>query len=68
MRESLRHRAEWLVGAEPDVVLLDPLLVARDNLAADEHAQRSGDRFDGNAQVAGPIAIDGDLQFGLAER
>ena len=31
-------------------------------------AERVGDRADGDAQVAGRLAVDGDLDLGLAQR
>ena len=56
------------LGAEPDVVLLVPLAELGDGQAADQHAQRVGDRADRDAQVAGRLAVDDDLDLGLAER
>ncbi len=64
----------WLVdafarfGPEPDVVLLVSLAKLGDGQAADQDAQRVGDRADRHAQVAGRFAVDHHLDLGLAER
>ena len=55
-------------GPEPDVVLLVAVLEPRDGPAADEDPEAVGDRADGQAEVAGPLAVDRDLDLGLAER
>ncbi len=55
-------------GAEPDVVLLVPVLELGDGPAADEDPEAVGDRADGDAEVAGPLAVDRHLDLGLAER
>jgi len=65
--QGTRRGAILKAGTKPHVILLAAIPKRGDRQSADQNPQRVRNRADGNAEVAGGLAVDDDLDLGLAQ-